>query len=398
MADVSDELYDLCSETAKKSDEGYRKIFKQDDLITLCRDSVVENLKRIEDVHKLLPLIQQLCGAALFITLKSAGTNCWTLRPRKVAKTVRTLGKEERMVYEVIEGAYEDGMWSRTIRNKTGIKDVNGIEKVLKKLQSIQLIKQIQQSRVGAQKTYMLYWLAPSDEITGGSFYDAGSLDESLVDELSNLILFHVRQASWGAADTKRKRPRRETTPIEIVDEDLPNGESRGRKKRKSSSGAAVKANDIEDLGEVRKQRSQKHVQDPETDPDLLQLTLPPKHAYPTATSIHNYIISSNILRGVKTSSLSVEEVQNVLNVMVWDEKLEEVNGGYRTIRGLTHQAPGGDDEEKQAADQESKRGNGLTEVPCGRCPVIDICGNGGPINAANCTYYEAWLRQSVAV
>jgi DNA-directed RNA polymerase III subunit RPC6 len=33
-----------------------------------------------------------------------------------------------------------------------------------------------------------------------------------------------------------------------------------------------------------------------------------------------------------------------------------------------------------------------LTSLPCGRCPVIDQCRDGGPISPATCEYYQKWL------
>ena len=36
--------------------------------------------------------------------------------------------------------------------------------------------------------------------------------------------------------------------------------------------------------------------------------------------------------------------------------------------------------------------GNGLSEVPCGRCPVFNLCEVGGPVSAENCVYFEEWL------
>jgi len=37
--------------------------------------------------------------------------------------------------------------------------------------------------------------------------------------------------------------------------------------------------------------------------------------------------------------------------------------------------------------------GNGLTEVPCGRCPVFELCEEGGPVSPANCVYFDQWLE-----
>jgi DNA-directed RNA polymerase III subunit RPC6 len=33
-----------------------------------------------------------------------------------------------------------------------------------------------------------------------------------------------------------------------------------------------------------------------------------------------------------------------------------------------------------------------LTSLPCGRCPVMDQCRDGGPISPQTCEYFKAWL------
>lgn len=33
-----------------------------------------------------------------------------------------------------------------------------------------------------------------------------------------------------------------------------------------------------------------------------------------------------------------------------------------------------------------------LTSLPCGRCPVMDQCREGGPISPATCEYFKEWL------
>ena len=155
------------------------------------------------------------------------------------------------------------------------------------------MIQELRTVKVGNQKTYMLAYLKPGDDITGGSFFDAGELDENMVDEVGKIIIFHVRHNSW--AQEKRGRFKREAgETIEIHDDD--DDEPRGRKKRKSSSGTAVIPDDIEDLGLWKKVN--------------MQLSLPVGYSYPTAESIHSFLISTRVLRGGKSNSLTVNEVE----------------------------------------------------------------------------------------
>ncbi|KAF8519700.1 RNA polymerase Rpc34 subunit-domain-containing protein [Gautieria morchelliformis] len=39
----------------------------------------------------------------------------------------------------------------------------------------------------------------------------------------------------------------------------------------------------------------------------------------------------------------------------------------------------------------------GLSQAPCGRCPVFEFCHESGPVNPRDCTYYGDWLLQGVA-
>lgn len=385
-------LYECCNKDAANSPEGVKKLFNQEALVELCDTASLEELK---NVHKLLPVIEQLVDDGLFIFLKTKESRCWGLRPREAATKVKSLTGDERMVYTLIEESHETGIWIRNLKTKTGIKDGKAMDKILNKLQNQKLVKTVKNIKAPMQKTYILFHLAPSDEITGGSFYDAGDLDDSLIEDLSNVIVFHVRQMSW--VDEK-KHMKREASPILIRDDAEPTtegaAESYPRKKRKRDSNAASQVKDIEDAIPARKRRSHRHSHDPETETVHEQVPFPAGHEYPSPSSIHAFITSTDIIRAMKASSLTVEEVQQILNILVWDERLEEVNGGYRTVRGVKYKQPGEPDDPED--EQARKRGNGFTEMPCGQCPVIDLCGPGGPVNAANCVYFDRWLARSV--
>lgn len=392
MADddeASDLLYDECNKVALDSEEKLRKVFTQDDLLGLCKDA---GLEKIFDLKTLMPLVQKLSSRSLFISFKQKGAGlCWSLRRRDAAKQMQKLNAEEKMVYVMIEEKQTNGIWIRQIKNKSGMADAL-VNKITEKLCKLALVKAVKNIKAPAQKTYMLYHLAPSDDVTGGSFYDGGELDETLVEELGNLIVFHVRQASW--VEEKRKKVKRDSTdPITIAGYELARGsspeETRGRKKRKASQ-----THDIEDAGPVRKANKRDHDGHGHS---YLQLSHPANHKYPDAHEIHDFITNNDFVRASKQSSLSVDEVQNIINMLVWDEKLERINDGYRTVRGVKQPTFSGQDNEydlmgRSLLDNDERRGNGLTEMPCGRCPVIDVCGKGGPINASNCVYFDQWL------
>lgn len=221
----------------------------------------------------------------------------------------------------------------------------------------------------------MLAHLAPSEDVIGGSWYSDGDLDTGLITEVGNLIIFHVGQSSWAEGKNKpRIKHERVTSPAVVVD-DAPT--TNGSKKRKASH-----TNDIEEPP-TKQHKKRSRSSDPETD---ISTPFAPGRTYPTTAAIHTFITNAGILDPIKSSSLTVAEVQDVINVLVWDERLEKVGEGYRTVMGTKMQQDMHDDFEDAA-------GTGLTQSPCGGCPVFDLCGKGGPVSADNCVYYARWLE-----
>jgi DNA-directed RNA polymerase III subunit RPC6 len=356
--------HDACIKAAEASSEGLgKKHFSQHDLMKLWD---------VPDIAQVLAAVNELTQHSLIRTLKADRTLVWAPRPKEVAAALSNFEKDERIIYEAIENSEATGIWLKRLKQNTGVAPGN-VPKIIKKLETTQLIKSIKSVKSPAQRIYMLFHLAPAEDITGGSFFDAGDLDESLVEELSNLIVFHVRSQSW--YDVKRKsRRERDSSPIDL---DNDSGAETSGQKRKRNNG------DIEDATPPRKRPSAPQ-------PQITQLAYPVgSRQYPTAESIHNFVTNSNAIRPTKAASLTVREVQEIVNVLVWDDKLEKVAGGYRTCLGVSFKVPGAFDYD----DRDDPVGNGLTEAPCGRCPVFDLCAEGGPVNASNCVYFDQWLK-----
>ena len=192
---------------------------------------------------------------------------------------------------------------------------------------------------------------------------------------------------SW--VDVKKKRIKRESSPILIRDDDVDQTGGAVQPARKKRKREKQPARDIEDsaTGPVeKKHRTSTH--EPDSQPQHTQLSYPPGHAYPTTHEIHKYVTSIDALRAVKAASLTIDEIQNVINILVWDEKLEEVNGGYRTVRGVKF------DPKATEIEAEEREGSALMQMPCGRCPVVELCGppGMGAISAESCVYFGQWL------
>lgn len=374
LSDAGDALYGELLQVAQSSPEGLRKVFFQADIQALASNSG-------KTINDLLPLVQELTNHSLLRPSKLDRALCWSTRPRDAAKAITLLNADEKMIYSYVEDAHQKGIWLRELKKRTNI-NPTVVQKTMGKLEGARLVKSIKNIRAPMQKTYLLYHLVPSDDVTGGSFFDAGDLDESLIEELSNLIIFHVRMQSW--ADTKPKKVKREASPV-VVAEDDDAGNAAPAKKRKRGTA------DIEDAGPPpRRYRSSND--DNETE-FITQLSFPAyTRTYPSAEAIHNFITTTDAIRASKAAQLTVPEIQGVIDVLVWDDKLEKVGDGYRTVRGVKFKPPGHPDDDGDE-EGDSRFGNGLTQAPCGKCPVFDLCEEGGPVSAGSCTYWERWLE-----
>lgn len=355
-------LHEVTFASAKSSSEGVKSYAQQE----------LMKLSGIQEPGELIRIVQELVQHQLFRTLKAERTLYWSPRSKEVAASLSSLENDERLIYEAIENSETTGIWLKRLKQNTGVAPGN-VNKIIKKLESSQLIKSIKSVKSPAQRIYMLFHLAPAEDVTGGSFFDSGDLDEGLVEELGNLIVFHVRSQSWVEVKPSKPRHDRDASPVDV---DAEGSERSGSKRKRNSTSG----------GDVTPQKKR----NTQPEPVITQVAFPAgSRGYPTADSIHNFITNSNAIRESKAASITIREVQEILNVLVWDEKLEKVGNGFRTVLGVKFRPPGSYDGD----NIEDIVGNGLTEAPCGRCPVFDLCAPGGPINAGNCVYFDQWLK-----
>ncbi|KAK0255461.1 34-kDa subunit of RNA polymerase III (C) [Friedmanniomyces endolithicus] len=370
LSEECDALYTQLLAAATNSEEGLKKVFFQNDIQRLLSDTA-------KSANNLLPVLQELQNHGLIRASRLQGAMCWSTRPRGAAEHIQKLSTNERALYEYVEDAHTKGIWMKDLKRRSGIEE-GKVQKAMAKLEGARLVKVIRNVRAPAQKTYMLFHLVPSDDVTGGSFFDAGDLDESLIEEVANLIVFHVRMSSWVEQKVPRSKPQHS---IEGEGDTVAGAESDAKKRKRTA--------DIEDSAPARKHRSRRE----DRDMIMTQLAWPAdSHEYPSAANIHDFVTTSDVIRASKAQQLSVAEIQGVIDILVWDDKLERVGSGYRTVRGVSFRPPGFVDEDEEDEDGEGE-GNGLTQAPCGRCPVFDLCGQGGPVNAGNCEYFTEWLR-----
>jgi DNA-directed RNA polymerase III subunit RPC6 len=105
---------------------------------------------------------------------------------------MNTLDDDEGMVYNLIKEAGNKGIWTRLIRTQTGL-HLNIVNKCLKALESRNEIKSVQSVK-DHKKTYMLFSLTPSTELTGGPWFTDNELDTEFIQQLSSAILRYIRE------------------------------------------------------------------------------------------------------------------------------------------------------------------------------------------------------------
>ena len=219
------------------------------------------------------------------------------------------------------------------------------MNRCLKILESKILIKPIQSAKFPKRKIYILAHLQPSDDVTGGAFYTDGALDEEFVHQLCIWVERYVLGRSW-------YHPPAKAFP---------------KKKGKSKLS-------VEEADELRAQEFRLT----ERERASAMIPMPAGYTgYPTVSEITKAVNES----GISDVVMKEAEMRQLMEILCWDNRLLKVMGGkgFKTIRL-------GDGKDS------SKTQNGLTEAPCGRCPVFDLCEESGPVNARTCTYFQDWL------
>lgn len=259
----------------------------------------------------------------------------------------KKLTQEEALVFSYIESAGRDGLWTLAIRARTNL-HISVFNRCLKTLESQNLVKGVFSAKFPGRKVYILAHLQPSEDISGGPFYTEGKLDDEFVHQLGVWSEKYVASRSWSYSTVKEPKRKRDISNLTAAQaEDLKAQEFRGE--------------------ESTKQRSRRVV-----------LPLPPSYnGYPTVPEITKAANESKIT----PVSLKEAEMRQVMDILCWDGRVMKVmdSKGYKTIHPVGRE----DDRDLE---------NGLTESPCGRCPVFDLCEEGGPVNARSCTYFQDWL------
>lgn len=319
------------------------------------------------DINVLARVINALINDRLFIPVNYEGSSAWQLRSVIEAKKYGGLNKEQALVYGIIDDSGQEGIWLRNLKSKSGSNETV-LKQIIKHLETKRLITDTKSVQFPTRKMYIKASLQPSDSMSGGVWYHEGSLDTSFIEGISQALYSYIHGKTFYFSSYKARKP--------------------SQVKRKATAGKSAA-----ELHAMRAEALEPQVKlEDAPEEDMIQirhdamLPFPAGYQkYPTLTECTRHIHASRIA----TIPLVEENIQELLNVLIWDDKIEAITTNparvmYRAIRKSAR--------EMDIEGDQGGPSNGLTQVPCGACPVFDICEEGGPVAPSNCEYFKRWL------
>jgi DNA-directed RNA polymerase III subunit RPC6 len=266
------------------------------------------------------------------------------------------------LVYGYIDEAGDEGAWTRNIKQRSGLHEAV-IQAALKKLKGRNLISDMKSVEHPTRKMYIKSNLHPSDRASGGAWYTDGELDEALIDFVMKMLFKYIFQRTFYYSRSYGGGSKKE--PKKVIKKMSP---AEAKAKRDQVLGAEGGEGGLD----VKTERMLDYER---------YLPMPAHYQqYPVLDELTVWVEKSGLLK----QTLTAAELQQVLDVMVFDDKIETVNNG--SAEGPAYRAV------RKSMINEDDRGSVLNEAPCGRCPVFELCEEGGPVGPSNCEYFTEWL------
>jgi DNA-directed RNA polymerase III subunit RPC6 len=310
------------------------------------------------------------------------------------------------LVFSHIDAAGNNGVWSRNLQKRLQA-HAKVLEKTYHSLMQKGRIKKMTSVKYPNRKMFIVAGLQPSEDATGGAWFDDGKLDEYLINGVSIWIEKYVSDRSWRVV----KQPSDYATH---------NAHTDIKGKGKSQSAQL----DDEQPRSVSPEVGRKeHKPRPKPAPKVFSAHLPGYKSYPTASDITSAVNTSDITNNTR---LPLTAVVQLLEVMVYDEKLykitrpalrrdeagrdtetdqvvmyrsyktpEQLNESFAILQKLDSGSASARKAARREVELEDLGRGGASEVPCLRCPAFDLCGDGGPVNVVTCPYFDEWYLRA---
>jgi DNA-directed RNA polymerase III subunit RPC6 len=209
---------------------------------------------------------------------------------------------------------------------------------------------------------YIKSSLRPSERATGGPWYTDGELDDEFVAQIMNILFNYIRKKTFyhsSSGAVKKPKKTKTLSPEEA------------KALRDKSLGPRIRTEEeVEDRKAAKKREFDRY------------LPMPAGYqGYATLDEMTLYIDTGKFTEQILTAN----DVQLALDIMCYDDRIEKVIDGGAD--GVAYKAL------RKSLMDPDEIGSVITDAPCGRCPVFDLCEEGGPVGPSNCEYFNDWLN-----
>ncbi|KDQ13864.1 hypothetical protein BOTBODRAFT_45033 [Botryobasidium botryosum FD-172 SS1] len=158
------------------------------------------------DAKVLVDALNLLLKKKLLKLLKNGNQNSYKAVRKAEAKVKGDMGNDEAMAYSHIEGAGNQGIWTKTLKARTGLHQTV-LNRCLKTLEQKSLVKSIKSVQFPTRKLYMLSHLTPSTDVSGGPWYTDNELDTEFIRTVMASCLAFIKSRSFPKPTTKCAQP-----------------------------------------------------------------------------------------------------------------------------------------------------------------------------------------------
>jgi DNA-directed RNA polymerase III subunit RPC6 len=309
-----------------------------------------------------------------------------------LANRLAILSEDHILIYSLIENAGGAGQWMRPLEGKSGMHQ-SKVRKCLKDLMVHKIVIELKSADT-SRKTYISADVKPDEKHIGGGWMDEGKFDEAMINVMTGLAVRFLVEKGWYMQETRTSDVADHSNPITA--------------KHKSKTPAVVTIGDDNATpapAPANPESKERRLIPAWTYKKHNLLPHHPNHylRYPTTLDVMLNINESGALR---TVVLTQKDTEQLMEKMMFDglvERMRDASGNMnlreprwrakKRVWKVNMQQP----HLQEFGHVEPEPGlllpgNGLSQVPCARCPVKAKCKPGGVVNPEECKYLEDWL------
>jgi len=159
------------------------------------------------DIQQRVQAVNRLLSTNRLELLKLGSKLVYRLKDENASSEVKGADTEEKVVYQIIKEAQNKGIWTREIRIKSNLKNIQVLNKILKSLEGRKLIKAVKSVNASKRKVYMLYNLEPDQSVTGGPWYSSSEFESEFVEILNAQAHKFLQQRTLDAQRVYTEEP-----------------------------------------------------------------------------------------------------------------------------------------------------------------------------------------------